>query len=293
MALLAAILLFPAIANAGQGEPPVPPGSDPGGVAVAVIDTGVNYALDAVARRLARDERGDLYGYDAQDGDGQPFDVAPGEDADQGRRHGTSVAGIILHEAPLARIAPYRFRHADPSSFARLVEEIAKGPAPIVSMSLGGYRKQDWEPFLTAARAHPELLFVISAGNDGRNIDEKPVYPASFGMENAIVVTSTDAFGRLPRESNWGPASVDISTPGEGIISIDHNGLLKKVSGTSFAAPRIASLAARLKAQNPGWSTQELKQAILALGTASPSDRTKRTRHGWIVNPATVAAGRN
>lgn len=268
----------------------MPAGRDPGGVAVAVVDTGVNYTLDAVAPRLARDGNGRLHGYDAQDGDREPFDLAPGEDAERGRRHGTSVAGIILKEAPQARIAPYRFRYADFGSFARIVEEIAAGPARIVSMSLGGYKREDWEPFRAAAEAHPELLFVISAGNDGRDIDAKPVWPAAFGLANAIVVTSTDAFGRLPRESNWGVASVDISTPGERIASIDHAGQPKEVSGTSYAAPRIAALAARLKAKHPDWGTQELKRAILALGAPSAGDRTPRTRHGWIPNPA-IAGG--
>lgn len=257
---------------------------------MAVVDTGVNYTLDAVAPRLARNERGELHGYDAQDGDRRPFDLAPGEDAERGRRHGTSVAGIVLKEAPQARIAPYRFRHADFGSFARIVEEIAKGPARIVAMSLGGYKRADWEPFRAAAEAHPELLFVLSAGNDGRDIDETPVYPASFGLANAIVVTSTDPFGRLPKESNWGVTSVDISTPGERIASIDHTGAPKEVSGTSFAAPRIAALAARLQARNPDWGTQELKRAILALGAPSAGDRSPRTKHGWIPNPAIAGA---
>lgn len=277
-----------AVANvgAGQGEPPIPPGKDPGGVVVALIDTGVNYTLPHIANRLARDASGALIGRDYQDGDGEPFDLAPGQESEQGERHGTRVASILLREAPAARLAPYRFKARDFDSFARAVEDIARGPARIVSMSLGGYKSADWQPFRAAAQAHPDILFVISAGNDGRDIDKEPVYPASFDLANALVVTSTDAFGRLPKESNWGRESVDISTPGERIETTDHTGSRFRVSGSSFAVPRIAALAARLQAANPDLDAAALKQAIADLAGPSPGDRTPRVKHGWIANPA-------
>lgn len=282
--------LAPAQAGAGPGEPEVPPGRDPGGVAVALIDTGVNYTLPFIAERLVRNSAGRLIGRDFQDGDGQPFDMEPGADPERARRHGTSVASILLGEAPGARLVPYRFKAGDFESFAQIVKAIAAGPARIVAMPLGGYRAGDWEPFRRAAAAHPELLFVLSAGNDGRNVDERPIYPSAFGLANAIVVTSTDAFGHLPRDSNWGPETVDVSTPGERIKARDHLGTALRLSGSSYAVPRIAALAARLKAEHPDWDTAALKQAILKLAIPSPAERTPRTKHGWIANPALAAA---
>lgn len=59
-------------------KPPVPPGRDPGGVAVALIGTGIDYTLPAVARRLARDGEGELIGWDLQDEDRKPFDTSKG-----------------------------------------------------------------------------------------------------------------------------------------------------------------------------------------------------------------------
>lgn len=267
-------------------EPPVPAGEDPGGVAVAVVDSGINYTLPHVAGRLARDAEGRLLGRDFADGDRRPYDVVPGGDAPAAGHHGTSVASILLREAPAARIAPYRFHASDYESFARIVAHMAEGPARIAVMALGGYRERDWEPFRRAAAAHPEILFVLSAGNDGRDIDEEPVYPAAFDLANAIVVASSDDFGRLPPASNWGRKSVDISTPGERITTRDHTGAIREASGSSYAVPRIAALAARLKAAHPEWGTKELKAAILDLAVASPGERTPRTRHGWIANPA-------
>lgn len=271
---------------AADYEPPVPPGSDPGGVAVALIDTGVNYTLPQIAPRLARNAQGQLLGFDDHDGDRQPFDLQPGHPPEQGRHHGTIVASILLREAPQARLAPYRFKARDFRSFARIIEEIAQGPARIVSMSLGGYRRDDWDAFRDAAAAHAEILFVVSAGNDSRDIDAAPIYPVSFDLPNMLVVASTDAFGRLPPESNWGVDNVDISTPGERIEAIDHRGAQVRASGSSYAVPRIAALAARLKAKHPDWDTQALKDAILKLARPSPTERTPHTKHGWIANPA-------
>lgn len=282
---LAAWMLTSA-ALAGSHEPPVPPGEDPGGIAVAIVDSGVNYTLPMVAKRLARDESGEILGYDFQDNDKCPFDLVPGQKPGSGRHHGTRVAGIFLREAPTARLIPYRYRAHSFETFARIVEEVAEGPARIIIMSLGGYRKGDWMQFHEAAQARPEILFIISAGNDGRNIDEEPIYPSGFRLDNAIVVGSTDNFGRLPVASNWGPETVDISTPGEEIETFDHTGAKTYVSGSSFAVPRVAALAARLLQANPEWTAKDIKKAITSLAGPAPGDRVKRTRYGWIANPA-------
>ncbi len=283
--LFLAVMLAPTYSFAGANEPAVPAGDDPGGVAVAIIDSGVNYTLKEFAPRLARDPQGNLIGYDFQDNDALPFDLVPGQKPENGRHHGTRVAAIFLREAPGARLVPYRYRAHSFKTFATIVESIAECPADIVIMSLGGYQKEDWKHFARAAEAHPDILFIMSAGNDGRNVDEKPIYPSGYKLANALVVTSTDTFGRLPAASNWGPETVDISTPGENLESIDHLGAKTFVSGSSFAVPRIAALAARFQQVNPEWRAKDIKRAVLELAGPSPGDRTKRTRYGWIANP--------
>ena len=65
-------------------------------------------------------------------------------------------------------------------------------------MSMGSYSRDDWICFYDRAKKHPNILFVISAGNDGFDIDSNPVFPASLDLENMVVVTSSDQFGRLP-----------------------------------------------------------------------------------------------
>src|SRR5262245_64323105 len=95
---LAGMLGRTARAQAQAKKPPLPPGRDPGGVAVALIASGVDYTLPEVARGLARDGEGDLIGFDSLDNDNRPF----------GDGGGTRVAVALLDKATGARLAPVR-----------------------------------------------------------------------------------------------------------------------------------------------------------------------------------------
>ena len=161
-------------------NPPVPPHADPGGLPVAIIDTGVNYLLPEINRRLARDPTGALLGYDFWDLDERPFDVNPRRSAFFPDHHGTAIASIVLAEAPVARLLPYRYPRPDMSRLATLIEHAASNGARIVNLSLTSSDRAEWAAFEQAATRHPEILFVVAAGNDNRDIDRHPVYPAAL-----------------------------------------------------------------------------------------------------------------
>ena len=274
--------------DAGVREPldaPVPPGVDPGGVAVALVDSGVNYTLPTIAKRLARGADGKLLGFDYWDMDDRPFDLDASRSPFMPLRHGTRMASVLLREAPAARLMPYRYPRPDMKRMADLVAHADAKGARIVAMPMGSDKPDDWRAFEKAARARNHILFVVSAGNNGRNIDIKPVYPAALGLGNILVVTSSKKDGRFPRGSNWGARLVDLMVPAENLPATDHRGGLTKVSGSSFAVARVAALAARLLARNPEWRAAELKRAIIA--RAEPAKKTKlpRVRHGWIPDP--------
>ncbi|MEO0617908.1 MAG: S8 family serine peptidase, partial [Pseudomonadota bacterium] len=213
-----------------------------------------------------------------------------GDTRETPRRHGTSVASILLREAPGARLLPFRYAAGKPSAFAEILGHIAYTSARIVAMPLGGYRRDDWEPFKAAAELLPDILIIVSAGNEGRNIDERPLYPAAFKLPNVLVVGSTDAFGRWPPENNIGPETIDIATAGENIKAIGFDGGRTTVSGTSYSVPRIAALAARIlakraKEKKPDLTGAELKAAIIAYAGPNPSRGAPNTKHGWIAAP--------
>ena len=194
-------------------NPPVPTGVDPGGVPVALVDSGVNYLLPEIQSRLGRESDGQMIGFDYWEMDDRPFDSHPARSVFFPQRHGTRIASIILREASSAKILPYRYPRPDMSRMYQLIAHIARSGARIVNMSLGSNHARDWDAFEGAARRHPDLLFIVSAGNNNRDIDIEPVYPASLTLKNMLVVTSSAGDGYPAEGSNWGKENVDLLAP--------------------------------------------------------------------------------
>lgn len=279
----------PGLADVERTEPlnpPMPAGRNRPGVLVALFDAGLNYTLPEFSIRLARAPNGRALGFDFWEMDSRPYDGNPARSPFYPIRHGTPVASVLIREAPAVRLLPYRYPRPDMRRMANMVRAADANGARIVSMPMGSNRRDHWVTFLAAARERPHMLFIVSAGNDGRNIDDVPVFPASAALDNMIVVTSSTAFGRLAQGSNWGPQSVDIMVPAENVDVIDFRGAAGKASGSSYAVPRVAALAARLLRRNPKWQAPDLKKAILGRARPSPYERHPAVRYGWIANPA-------
>ena len=276
-------------------NPPVParvPGDVEGpGVRVALVDSGVNYLLPEIASRLARDEDGALVGFDFWDLDARPFDSNPVRSAFHPQRHGTRTASLLLEEAPVAVLVPYRYPRRAMWRMPDLVEHAAVAGARIMNISMGSRRLPDWKDFETAARAHPEILFVVSAGNDGADIDETPVYPASLPLDNLLTVTSADDSGLPARGSNWGRESVDLAVPAEQVLVTGFDGRVRKASGSSYAAARVSAFAACLLAVHPEWTALELKSAILARAEKPVSAMLAYVAAGTLHAPTGINRG--
>ena len=276
-------------------NPPVPPVPDARktgapGTRVALVDSGVNYLLPEIASRLARDARGGLVGFDFWDLDTRPFDANPARGAFHPQRHGTRTASLILEEAPVAALVPYRYPRHHMSRMAELVEHAAAASVRIMNLSMGSRRRHEWADFESAARARPEMLFVVSAGNDGIDIDETPVYPASLALDNLLTVTSSGPSGLPAPGSNWGAGSVDLAVPGERVLVTGFDGRPREVSGSSYAAARVSALAACLLSARPESTTAELKSAILSRAEAPAGTEPAYVREGVLRDP--VAADR-
>lgn len=223
--------------------------SDRKRIRVALVDSGVNYLIPEINERLARDRYGRLIGYDYWDLDARPFDAHPNARG-QVQRHGTGTASLLLREAPFVDLVPYRYPRPDMSRMQDLLAHAAEHDVRIIGLPLGGNRIDDWQVFEKAASNYPDILFVASAGNNGRDIDQQAVYPASLAIENMLVVTSADDFV-LPAEGvNWGRTSVDYMVPAEHQQITRFDGSAGFASGSSYAVPRVVALAARLIRDN-------------------------------------------
>ena len=266
-------------------QAPWPEGRDPGGPRIALIDSGLPYDLPIFRDRLARGLDGAPQGYDFWDLDPYPYDADVSRGAFLPIRHGGPVASILVREAPSAALIPFRYPRPDPNRFGALVARAAAAGARVIAAPLGSARREDWMAFEAALRAHPEILAIVSAGNSGRDLDRAPIWPAALDLPNIVTVTSADDFGRLARGSNWGAETVDLMLPAENQPVIDFRGAKSRASGSSYAVPRLAALAARLLAKRPELTMEELKQAIFSRAAPSPYEPGK-LRVGWIPDPA-------
>lgn len=265
-----------------------PDGAAP--VRVALVDSGVNYQLPEINRRLARDADGHLVGYDFWEMDQLPFDSHPVNNGFFVQRHGTRSASLLLQEAPQAELVPYRYPRPDMSRMHALVQHASEHGVAIVGMPLGSNHAEDWGSFAQAAREYPHILFIASAGNNGRDIDSQPVFPAALDLDNLLVVSSAGDFVVPAQGVNWGRRSVDYLVPAERRPALDFSGRPARVSGSSYAVSRVAALAARIKAEQPDWGAAQIIAEFQRRYGADSPDVYGWVRRGYIADP--LAGGR-
>lgn len=145
-------------------------------------------------------------------------------------------------------------------------------------------------------RAHPDILFVFSAGNSGINNDSFHHYPSRIKAPNAISVAAMNG-EYLATFSNFGQDTVDIGAPGVAILSIvpkvytqDGNDIFSPASGTSMAAPYVANLAAQIMNTNPKLKPADVKKIILETGDSKEYLRTRLASGGVVNNKRAMRA---
>lgn len=266
-------------------DPPVPEGADPGGVTVALLDTGVNYLQPSIASHLARDAKGASLGYDYWDNDPRPFDANTSGSPFHPGRHGTGLANVLLDEAPQARLLPLRYPKTNPLLLEAAVERAAAAGTRVLLVGLGTRNQQDWQGFADAVAKHPEMLVVVTAGNQSEDIDDRAYYPAAMAIPTMLVVGAADGFGQ-PVRSNWGKRRVHVLAPAEKVVARNFDGVEQAFSGAEYAAARVAALAARLAAAHPDWDGARLRSAILTQATMSDGDTTPHSAYGVLPDAA-------
>ncbi len=131
----------------------------------------------------------------------------------------------------------------------------------------------------------PGLLIVQAAGNDGvvgspesipvsrRTVLQQALLSLKASgvpySSQIIHVGSTTQSGNRAGRSNTLSGSLDVYAPGERVTSLAVDGTPREVSGTSFAAPLVAGVAAQLLAVDPSLTAADVKQLILAGATDS------------------------
>jgi alpha-tubulin suppressor-like RCC1 family protein/subtilisin family serine protease len=236
----------------------------------------------------------DLNGWDFFHNDASVFDAAGSFPADETDAHGTHVAGIIgaagnngqgvagvnwnVKLLPL-KILGRDDETAAPSSvletvraygYAKTLRELhnASGGARganlrVLNNSYGGYGESQAERDAIRALADLGILFVAAAGNEGRSNDRTPVFPASYNEPNVITVGASTRYDNPAFFTNYGPRTVHMVAPGEGVLSTTPGGTYTVAEGTSMAAPHVAGVAALVCAADPSVSLARLRAALV------------------------------
>jgi len=245
-------------------------------VVVAVIDTGLNVNHpDLIGNIVA--------GYDFVTGKPNVIDLAG---------HGTAVSGTIAAVANngiggagisgLAniKIAPYRTGGAYSGDTqldvayicAALLKAAERPEVKVINMSFGGYGTFSSLAVAVNEAVNAGKIVVASSGNEGESWNARVgqySYPASY--DHVISVGAINKNNVRASFSQYNDR-VDLSAPGQSVLTTSRSGGYEYASGTSFSSPIVAGACAVLVAADPSLNAQEveaiLKSTALDLGAA-------------------------
>jgi hypothetical protein len=246
----------------------------------------------------------DVYGWDFHNNNNDPQPEPP-SGGDSMVSHGTLVAGLAGAAVfddwgsagvyPNARIMAVQIfgpdGTADYETAVAGIDYALNNGAEIINLSMGApWSTLFTRPIVEAYRRG--IIVVAAAGNSGQALTDSqttwcsPVCndgPHPLQDNYVLGVAGTDAEDRKGSWSNYDESSgrhfVDVAAPGANIYGPafqdsrlpGYQAFFCYNSGTSFAAPLVAGLAALVKAVNPTWGPAQVIERIRA--TADNLDR--------------------
>jgi subtilisin len=246
------------------------------GVKVGVIDTGIAVHPDLKI----------------SGGQNTVVGENPNDFGDNGKGHGTHVAGMIAARgsspngvrglAPSVELRSYRVfgknaKGASNFAISKAINVAVAEGCDLINMSLGGGDSDEATRSAIAKAREHGVLVLASSGNDGRQ-------PVSFPANDprAVAVSALGRTGTYPSRtvevgevmkpfgadtkdyiaafSNVGP-EILLTGPGVGIISTFPGNTYAVMDGTSMACPAVTGAAANTLSANPALLAQARDQS--------------------------------
>jgi len=265
------------------------------GIVVAVVDTGIpdthpdmnaNFwvnpgedlnrdgAVQPSERNGIDDERDgyidDFYGWDFVDGDNDPDDGG----ATGGTYHGTGVAGALAAEwnngddiAGAAQVSIMNLRALDPTgqgsslNTSRAIRFAADHGARVINLSLGTNETftgpTDMQLAIDYAWSRGAIIIAAAGNGDPATGLGRATLDFPARLPNVLAVGALDEAETRARFSNYGNG-LDLSAPGESIITLHPTAPFQTLSGTSLAAPYVSAAAALVLSAEPTLTNVEV-----------------------------------
>ena len=174
--------------------------------------------------------------------------------------------GTFKGVAPKVKILPVKFLdHYGRGDLANAIAGIGyslKMGANILTNSYGNPNSSLAFKEAISLALEQNVLFIAAAGNAKNDNDARGEYPANYAVKNVISVGASNQGNGKADFSNYGQLSVSLFAPGQSIYSTDVNNQYKTRSGTSFATPIIAGIAALIWSEHPQLTAEEVASTI-------------------------------
>lgn len=297
-------------------------------VYVAVLDSGIDIdhpdlknniwvnSREIPGDGIDNDRNGYVDDYRGWNTVGENGNVFPSSTLDS---HGTKVAGIIGAEGNNAvglagvnwavGVVPVKMFDLGSSSTSAAIKAINyakdlklknKVNIAAINASWGGggfsYAMRDAIRYA----GDQGIVFVASAGNEGNNNDSTIHYPSNYECgwfyrewDCVVAVAAHDRQGAKAGFSNYGKKNVDLSAPGQSVLTTDTGGRYFNFSGTSAAAPFVTAAVALCAATNPSVPPEKIREIILDTSQEISSMQNIVLTNGMLNIDATIERCKN
>lgn len=176
--------------------------------------------------------------------------------------HGTQVAGIII-DSTLDNVVVKPYKVLDQWGQGTVITLAAgiicavNDKVDIINMSIALSESSETLKEAVMLADRNDILLIAASGNDS---SDTLYYPASY--ESVIKIGAINENGTIANFSTRGE-DVDFAAPGVSIHTANTGGGYKTVSGTSFAAPLVAALAAAMISFDTDLSTEDIKDVLI------------------------------
>lgn len=241
------------------------------GVTIALIDSGVNIHDDLEEKRITGKNYVNEEESDYSDSQGHGTFLAGMLAAT--RNNGSGIAGMTDSD-----IRAYKVYESGSDigaeHVARAIRDAVDDGCDVINLSIGTPTDHEELREAVAYAIEHDVIVVAAAGGDSETL----YYPAAYDGVIGVDALSEEL---EPLEMAADNESVDVTAPGEGLVSLDRTiGYERNGSGASYAAAHVTAIAAFARQEMPDLDSEGflelLKESVQDLG-----EEDYDTLYGW------------